>query len=115
MARRLATLRSFLNFLSAQASHPDESGENRGFPASGKEIAGILDDRYRGKPGRSSGDRDQLGKRDRAILELLYATGLRVSELVGIDVGDIDLGEGLVRVLGKGRKERLVPFGDKAQ
>ncbi len=52
--------------------------------------------------------------RDDAILELLYGSGLRVSELCGIDLGDLDLGRGLVRVLGKGSKERLVPVGDAA-
>ncbi len=52
--------------------------------------------------------------RDRAILEFLYATGLRVGELVSLDLHDIDLAAGVVRVLGKGRKERMVPFGGKA-
>jgi tyrosine recombinase XerC len=52
--------------------------------------------------------------RDRAIIELLYASGLRVSELVGLDVRDVDLAEMTVRVLGKGSKERIVPFGDAA-
>ena len=52
--------------------------------------------------------------RDDAVLELLYGSGLRVSELCGVDVGDLDLGRGLVRVLGKGSKERLVPVGDAA-
>jgi integrase/recombinase XerC len=51
-----------------------------------------------------------LGRRDRAILELFYASGLRLSELVGLDVDDVNLGSRTVRVLGKGRKERLVPF-----
>ncbi|MFY9691647.1 MAG: tyrosine recombinase XerC [Candidatus Acidiferrales bacterium] len=54
-------------------------------------------------------------KRDRAILELLYASGLRVSELVGLDLEDIDRRGQMLRVLGKGRKERVVPYGNKAQ
>jgi integrase/recombinase XerC len=54
------------------------------------------------------------GKRDRAILELLYGAGLRVGELIGLNLGDISLGERLVRVVGKGRKERIVPFGTRA-
>jgi integrase/recombinase XerC len=54
-------------------------------------------------------------KRDRAILELLYASGLRVSELIGLNLGDIDRRGQMLRVLGKGRKERIVPYGGSAQ
>jgi integrase/recombinase XerC len=55
-----------------------------------------------------------MSRRDRAILELFYASGLRLSELVGLDLEDINLSTRMVRVLGKGRKERIVPFNTKA-
>ena len=57
---------------------------------------------------------DSLGRRDRAILELFYASGLRLSELVSIDLEDLNMSEKMVRVMGKGRKERLLPFNQSA-
>jgi integrase/recombinase XerD len=70
------------------------------------EVAAVIDAPPPGSP---------PGVRDRAILELLYGAGLRVSELTGLDVDDVDLDEGAVRVLGKGSKERDVPIGRMAR
>jgi integrase/recombinase XerC len=58
---------------------------------------------------------EPLGRRDRAILELFYASGLRLSELVGLDVEDVNLSARMVRVMGKGAKERIVPFNDASK
>jgi integrase/recombinase XerC len=63
----------------------------------------------------ASDDQDPIHLRDRAALELLYASGIRVGELAALDVDDVDLGRGVVRVMGKGGKERTVPFGVPAR
>ena len=59
-------------------------------------------------------DKDERGLRDRAILETFYSTGMRISELVGLSVRDVDVFSGVAKVMGKGKKERIVPIGEAA-
>lgn len=113
-ARRLSSLRQFYQwmlrerFLSADPSALIEAPKlGRPLPKSlsESEVEALLD-----APDTDSAE----GQRDRCMLELLYATGLRVSELVGLTADQVSLAQGLVRVTGKGGKERLVPMGDEA-
>ncbi len=114
VARKLSTIRRFYNYAlregwithdpSAALEHP---GMGRSLPA----VPGEADvESLLAVPDRST----PLGLRDAAMLELLYATGLRVSELVSLGLSQLDLNAGLVKTFGKGRKERLVPVGEMA-
>ncbi|MGW8312899.1 MAG: tyrosine recombinase XerC, partial [Desulfuromonadales bacterium] len=114
IARKLSSLRAFFRFLMREgllAGNPAEGLStpklNRYLPKtlSVDEAAALLERGY---------DQSLLAVRDRAILELFYSSGLRVSELTGLDVGSVNLRDKLVRVLGKGRKERILPIGGKA-
>lgn len=115
VARKLSSLRTFVRFLRREGWINDDPvvlapspRRDRKVPAhlSMDEMTRLLD-----APDGSTG----LGRRDRAILELFYASGLRLSELVGLDVEDVNLQARIVRVSGKGGKERLVPFNTSAQ
>jgi integrase/recombinase XerD len=114
VVRALSSIRSFHRFLvrEGEAEHNPAAGVVRPRlpralprPISVQDVARIL---------ATSDDVTPAGLRDRAVLETLYAAGLRISELVGLDVDDVDLEEGSVRVLGKGGKERDVPLGRAA-
>jgi integrase/recombinase XerC len=119
LARRAAAARSFFGWaLEQQLVAHDPSlrlvapkrGRTLPTVASKEAMARLLDSRR-----ERAAEGDPVALRDHAILELLYGAGIRVSELCGLDVDDLDLGRGTARVLGKGSKERVVPFGAPAR
>lgn len=115
IARKLATLRTFFKFLCREQVLKMNPARLVASPRLEKKLPVTLsvDDviRFIETP---EGD-TPLGKRDRCILELLYGTGMRVSELTGLNIDDVDFNNMSIRVRGKGRKERIVPFGTKAK
>lgn len=114
VARRLAAVRSFYRFLVRERSVSVDPTEDVTSPKRGERLPKVLSVEEVGWLLAQPDPRTPEGLRDRAILELLYGCGLRVSELVGLDVGDVDLEAELVRVLGKGDRERVVPLGSYA-
>jgi integrase/recombinase XerC len=112
-ARKLASLRTFFRFLCREGVLDTNPARPILSPRLERRIPTHLDEAEVGRLLDVPGDADGA-LRARAILELLYATGIRCSELVGLDVGEADLSARMVRVLGKGRKERIVPFGKRA-
>jgi integrase/recombinase XerD len=115
IARALAAVRSFHRFCVEEGLLDDDPSGDVGAPRVPQGIPKALTEaEVDALLGAVPGDGPRP-RRDRAILELLYAGGLRISELVGLDLGDVDLYDGLVRVLGKGAKERVVPLGRSAR
>ncbi len=114
VARKLAALRSFMKYLARQGMLPNNPARNVASPKLEKPLPDHLSASSMAELLEAPGVGTKLAARDLAILELFYATGIRVSELVGLDRETLDLEGGFIRVLGKGRKERIVPFGRKA-
>ncbi|MDO9378810.1 MAG: tyrosine recombinase XerC [Nocardioidaceae bacterium] len=115
LARRATSARVFTGWLARTGRAPTDSGALLATPRRHRELpVALRADEARAVVDAAADavpDDGPLGLRDVAVLELLYATGIRVGELVGLDVDDVDRGRNVVRVLGKGRKERTVPFG----
>lgn len=118
-ARKLAAIRSFFKFLHREGVLPNNPAATVSTPKQPKKLPRIMTEEETNQlldtVARESEAGDAAFTRDRAILELLYASGLRVSELVGLDVRSVNLSEGVLLARGKGRKERMVPFGSKAR
>src|SRR5262249_28026762 len=114
IARKLATLRSFFKFLCREQVIEASPAKLVSSPRLEKRIPRVVSADEMIKFVETPDIDTTLGKRDRAILEMLYSTGCRVSELAGMNLPDADLKHQCVLVRGKGRKERIVPFGEKA-
>jgi integrase/recombinase XerC len=108
--RRLSGVRSFLKYLNREGRLEHNAAVGVSAPRAPRRLPGTLDVDQMARLLQIKGD-DPVSLRDRAMLELLYSSGLRLAELVGLDLDDLDLSDGLVRVTGKGRKTRLVPVG----
>ncbi|MFH1045848.1 MAG: tyrosine recombinase XerC [Candidatus Omnitrophota bacterium] len=112
--RKLSTLRSFFRFLVREGYLKVNPLAAISSPKMEKKLPLFLDIAEVTRLIESPDVSTALGLRDRAILEALYSTGMRISELVGLTIASIDFIAGMVKVLGKGKKERLLPIGDKA-
>jgi integrase/recombinase XerD len=114
VARQLVTLRNFFRFAQVQDLRPEDPSINLESPKIRRHLPGYLRLEEVEKLLEQPDSKTPTGLRDRAMLEVLYSTGLRVSELISLGVSDLDSKVGCVRCIGKGDKERIVPVGKKA-
>lgn len=119
LARRTSAVKAFTSWAQRQGLLDDDPAARLQVPKARRTLPAVLreDQALDAMAAASSGAQqgDPLALRDRLIVELLYATGIRVSELCGLDVDDVDTSRRVLRVLGKGNKQRTVPFGEPAQ
>lgn len=114
LARKLASIRSFYRFLLREDTVSKNPADNIRSPKLPKALPRVLTKDDAGALMDFPDGRSSLSLRDRALLETLYSTGARVSEVVGINLGDLDQTEAFLQLRGKGRKERIVPIGEVA-
>lgn len=119
IARKLAAVRAFFKFLTRENILSANPSSTVSTPKLEKTLPRIMTEEemntFLDQVAKVAQSHEPAILRDRAILELLYASGLRVSELVGLDLRAVNFGEGMVLVRGKGNRERIVPFGSKAK
>lgn len=114
LARRLSSLRSFLAWCVEEGALPSNPAALMNGPKLPHLLPEVLSQEEMLTMLEAPDQTDKLGRRDRTMLELLYAAGMRVSELIGLHPLDLDLQRGVVRVVGKGNKERYIPLHDAA-
>ncbi len=115
IARRASAVRTLHRFLARDGIVSRDVSRLLGTPKQGRTLPRVLRPDQVVAVLTAPDTATPAGLRDRALLEVLYATGARVSEACGLDLGAVDLSQGLVRLFGKGRKERIVPLGDPAR
>ena len=119
IARKLAAVRAFYKFLAKEGVLEANPASTVSTPKLDKTLPRIMTEEemnnFLNRVAEAVPSGEPMMRRDRAILELLYASGLRVSELAGLDLRSVNFGDGMLLVRGKGRKERIVPFGSKAR
>lgn len=115
ISRKLASIRTFFEFLMREGVIRKNSAKLIPTPKGEKKLPAFLTVDEVFKLIETAETKRVLGLRDRAMLELLYSSGIRVGELVGMNLSNIDLTSSILKVLGKGGKERIVPLGSKAQ
>ena len=113
-ARSLSSLRAFYSHLTVRHNLKENPTSRVESPKLGRSLPKTLSEEEVEKLIQAPDIDDDIGLRDRAMLELIYACGLRVSELISLDILNINLRQGVIRVIGKGEKERLVPMGEEA-
>ena len=114
IARRLSTLRSFFKFLTREGHLKTNPTLSLSSPKQEKHLPVFLTEDEATKLIEAVVAKDERALRDKAVLETFYSTGIRISELTGLKVDDIDFIGSVVKVMGKGRKERIVPIGEHA-
>ncbi|MFL2553734.1 MAG: site-specific tyrosine recombinase XerD [Candidatus Rariloculaceae bacterium] len=114
-ARQLSSFRCFYRYLLREGVIVEDPTANIAMPKIGRSLPQSLTEEEVDALLVAPNVSELLGIRDRAMLELLYATGTRVSELISLKMSQINLNQGVIRVVGKGDRERLIPIGDQAQ